>query len=116
MTRSILIVDDSEAVRITLEAIFEDRGFSVIGAASLAEARIQLSRRFDAVVVDLNLPDGSGLSLVRELRAGTPAPIVIILSGDGGLDPACADIVAVKAGDPDELAARVEQLIARDVP
>src|SRR5262245_2668578 len=116
MTRSILIVDDSEAVRITLEAIFEDRGFDVIVVESLAAARIHLSRRFDAVVVDLHLPDGSGLSLVRELRAHCPTSIAVILSGDAGLDPACADIVAVKGGDPDELAAAVEQRIARDPP
>lgn len=116
MTPSVLIVDDSEAVRITLEAIFEDRGFDVIGAESLADARLQLSRRFDAVLVDLHLPDGSGTSLVREVRARYPTSIVIILSGDAGLDPACADIVAVKGGDPDDLAVQVERLIVRAVP
>src|SRR5690349_3430345 len=99
MMRSILIVDDSEAVRITLAAIFEDRGFDVIAVESIAEARIQLSRRFHAVIVDLRLPDGSGISLVRELRTRCPTAIVILLSGDDGLDPACADIVAVKGDD-----------------
>jgi DNA-binding response OmpR family regulator len=116
MTRSILIVDDSEAIRMTLEAIFEDRGFDVIGVGSLGEARSYLVRRFDAVLLDLHLPDGSGTSLVRELRARCPTSIVIVMSGDAGLDPACADMVAVKGGDPDELAVRVDRLIAGDVP
>ena len=101
---------------MTLEAIFEDRGFEAIGVESLAEARMQLSRRFDAVLVDLHLPDGSGISLVRELRARCPTSIAIILSGDAGVDPLFADIVAVKGGDPDELAVLVERLIVRDVP
>ena len=113
MTRSILIVDDSEAVRITLEAIFEDRGFEVIGAETLAEARDRLARRFDAVVIDLHLPDGIGTSLVRELRARWPTSIAILLSGDDGLDPASADIVAVKSGDPEEFAVKVEQAISQ---
>ena len=73
--RSILIVDDSEAIRMTLEAIFEDRGFDVIGVGTLAEARSRLSRRFDVVLLDLHLPDGSGSALARELRAGYPTSI-----------------------------------------
>jgi DNA-binding response OmpR family regulator len=113
MPPSILIVDDSEAVRITLEAIFEDRGFEVVGAESIAQARIQLARRFDAALFDLHLPDGSGLALVRELRACSPTSIAVVLSGEPGLDPACADLVAVKGGDPEQLAMMVEQLIAR---
>lgn len=114
VARSILIVDDSEAVRMTLEAIFEDRGFAVVGVESVAQARAQLARPFDAALFDLNLPDGSGLELVRELRARCPAAITVVLSGELGIDPACADLVAVKGGDPDELAMRVEQLLMRD--
>lgn len=114
--RSILVVDDSEAVRITLEAIFEDRGFEVIAAESLAEARRKLARGFDAVLLDLHLPDGTGTSLVREVRACCPTSIVIVLSGDTGVDPAGADLAAVKGGDPEDLAVLVERLIARGVP
>ena len=98
---------------MTLEAIFEDRGFDVTSVESLAQARIQLPRRFDAVFLDVHLPDGMGTSLVREIRAISPASIVIVLSGDAGVDPAGADIVAVKAGDPEELAQQVERLIER---
>ena len=113
MKRSILVVDDSEAIRMTLEAIFEDRGFEVIGASSLAEARACLSRRFDAVVLDRHLPDGTGTSLVRELRTQHPTSCVVVLTGDAGLDPASADIVALKAGDPEQLADLIEQRIAQ---
>jgi DNA-binding response OmpR family regulator len=114
--RSILIVDDSEAIRMTLEAIFEDRGFDVIGVGTLAEARTRLSRRFDVVLLDLHLPDGSGSSLARELQAGHPTSSVILMTGDLDADPVGADMVALKGGDPDELAVLVDRLIARNSP
>jgi DNA-binding response OmpR family regulator len=116
MAKTILIVDDSEAIRLTLEAIFEDRGFDVVAAESIAQAQRQLARRFDAALVDVHLPDGSGLTFVRELRARCPSSVAVVLSGEPGVDPTCADLVAVKGGDPDELATIVEQLIARAAP
>lgn len=75
---SILVVDDSETTRESLCAHLrllsrQDRRVSVTTAASLEEARWALPTtdpisRFDAVVLDLRLPNGSGVQLIQEIR------------------------------------------------
>jgi DNA-binding NtrC family response regulator len=60
-------------------------------ADSLAEAREKLSRRsYDAILLDLHLPDGNGLDLLRELSARGDEAAVIILTGNADLDSAIA--------------------------
>ena len=71
MKTSVLLVDDHELIRHGLAMAFaRDGGFSVIGeAATIADAHASVSAlQPDVVVVDLRLPDGSGLDLVRALR------------------------------------------------
>ena len=63
--RRILIVEDETRLRRALVRYFEHCGVEVVEAASLREARASLAReRFDAVVLDVGLPDGDGLSLL----------------------------------------------------
>ncbi|MET3963560.1 DNA-binding NarL/FixJ family response regulator [Marmoricola sp. OAE513] len=71
MTTSVLLVDDHELIRHGLAMAFaREAGFAVVGeASSIAEAQSTVSALApDVVVVDLRLPDGSGLDLVRSLR------------------------------------------------
>lgn len=66
----ILLVEDHEASRVTLQRLLTHRGHTVSAAACLAEARILADRaQFDIMVSDLGLPDGSGHELMRELSA-----------------------------------------------
>ncbi|GAA2116950.1 response regulator transcription factor [Nocardioides bigeumensis] len=82
-----LIVDDHELVRHGLATVFEAHGFDVVGqAGTVAEALAIFERTTpDAVVTDLQLPDGTGLDIVRAVRrshASTGLVIVTMHSGD----------------------------------
>lgn len=85
MSDLILIVDDSLTVRMDLEEAFDEAGFTCHSCADLTSARAFLAQQRPAVVVlDVLLPDGSGVDLLRELRAlpdGGDA-IVLMLSSE----------------------------------
>jgi DNA-binding response OmpR family regulator len=109
----ILLVDDSDAVRLTLAAILEDAGHVVIDVDSLASARAALiGATFDLVLLDVHLGDGLGPSLIPEVRAALPAATVALLTGEP--DPVeGADIVLVKGEDPFLLLEQMERAVAR---
>ncbi len=86
MKAVVLIVDDEEAVRRVYRRQLVRDGYDVADAGTLALAREALSgRRFDAVLLDLNLPDGNGLDLVEEVRRSSPAAALVVVSGMGEL-------------------------------
>jgi DNA-binding NarL/FixJ family response regulator len=80
-------VEDQATVREAIVAEFQlETDFEVVGqAGSVAEAR-ELLARADVALVDLGLPDGSGLELIPELRAANPTAHAIVLSTS--FDPA----------------------------
>ena len=83
MTR-ILVLDDDEAVRQTLDDVLTEHGYHVDTAADGAEAlrRIaELHGRVRAVVTDLNMPVLGGLELVRVLRKQAVRVSVVVMSG-----------------------------------
>jgi len=86
-SRHILLVDDEPHVPLLVRPLLEQLGMTVQTARSLTEARRSLAQhRPDGVLLDLHLPDGSGLDLLRELRAapdtGTLPILVISAEGD----------------------------------
>ena len=84
--RHILLVDDEPHVPLLVRPLLERLGMSVQTARTLAEARRSLARqRPDGVLLDLHLPDGSGLDLLRELRAASDTRTlpVLVLTGEG---------------------------------
>jgi two-component system response regulator HydG len=86
-----LIVEDDPNSLSGLSAILAADGFSVDTATTLAEARAALSRFIpDVVLVDLNLPDGSGLDLLQHLPAQPPggALPVIVMTGNATVESA----------------------------
>lgn len=86
-----LIVEDDPNSLSGLSAILAADGFSVDTAATLAEARSALARFIpDVVLVDLNLPDGSGLDLLQHLPAQPPggALPVIVMTGNATVESA----------------------------
>ena len=83
-TIRLLLVDDHELVRVGLRTLVEaEPDFEVVGEASnVAEAvRRALFDQPDVVVIDLDLPDGSGLEVFSRLRAFSPASRVLVLTG-----------------------------------
>ena len=87
-TRHLLVVDDEPHIGLLLRPHLEQLGYRVSLARTLADARMVLAERgapVDAVLLDLHLPDGSGLDLLRELRgaAATRDLPVIVLTAEG---------------------------------
>lgn len=103
--RPVLIVDDDRALRETLgEQLAVDGEFVAVEAGSVAEADELLSdkgMRFDAIILDVGLPDGDGRDLcVRLRRQGVKVPIIILTGSDEesdvvrGLDAGANDYIA----------------------
>jgi len=80
----ILLVEDDAATRFGYARYLSSSGYEVSEAGDLSSAdRLFASQRFDAVIIDINLPDGSGLELIEEIRAEAPEISVIIITGAG---------------------------------
>lgn len=112
----LLVIDDEPHIWHLLHLQFSELGYVLDIAPTLAAGRAQLAsgRRFAAVLLDLNLPDGSGLELLRAWDGHPPAPVVV-LTGEGGdrlLDEvrALGAQVLTKPFSPSKLAARVLSL------
>lgn len=100
--KTLLIVDDDKPLRTRLATAMERRGFSVMPAAGVAEAKRLLAEHAPAyAVIDLRLEDGSGLEVVNFLRERRPETRIVVMTGYGNFATAVA---AVKAGAVDYLA------------
>lgn len=119
----VLIVEDNSRLAGLIERGIAQSGFSPDVAADLHEAEAALrGANYDAIILDLGLPDGDGLAWLRQERLNPPMPPVLILTardalGDrvAGLD-AGADDYLVKPIETDELAARLRALLRRPGP
>lgn len=94
---AILCVEDDEPTRRRIASALRRRpGFSVAAAATLAEARRSVEEGLPSVLVtDLQLPDGHGLQLIRELRARSREVEVLVISV---LDDEASVVAAIAAG------------------
>lgn len=87
----ILIVEDSPSLALGYAAQLEDAGHEVTLSEELAEARKALaSREFDTVLLDLQLPDGDGLTIFDDLKNAVGFPSVVVVTADGSLSRAIA--------------------------
>lgn len=83
----ILVVDDDEAIRWTLREALQGWGFAPIEADSVAEAVKQFKTELPvATLLDIDLPDGSGLDVLREIKREHPEAIVIMVTGNVQID------------------------------
>ncbi len=117
----LLLVDDHRVVRLGLRALFETvPQFVVVGeAGTVAEALVAARQgQPDVVVMDVRLPDGSGVEACREIRSERPRTRVLMLTSYADEDAVVASIMAGAAGyllkqsDPDRLIEAVE-IVAR---
>jgi DNA-binding NarL/FixJ family response regulator len=97
----VLLVDDHEIVRRGLRAVLSERGdIQVIGEAGTARAGVEAAAKLqpDVVVMDLRLPDGSGVEACREIRGARPETSVVILTSYADEDALFAAVIAGAAG------------------
>jgi DNA-binding NtrC family response regulator len=82
----ILLIDDEAATRFGFVRYLSSRGFEVLEAANLKEADKKLSsQKFDAVILDIKLPDGNGLDLIERIRKDSLEIPIIIITGVGDI-------------------------------
>ncbi|MGO9958770.1 MAG: response regulator [Solirubrobacteraceae bacterium] len=121
MSAEVLIVDDATTVRLYHSTILREAGFGVAEAANGYEAlEVALERRFDLLLVDVNMPRMDGFAFVAALRRGGPnraTPVVIISSEDADdmadrAYAAGANMYVNKPATADELVGLVRALIA----
>jgi len=116
----LVIVDDHEALREGLVALLGAHGLEVVGAAGNVAAGVDLVEHADpdVAVIDIRLPDGSGIDLARDLLARRPELGVVLYTGDSdaellysGLDSGARGY-ALKAGSMQELVGAIERIAA----
>ena len=79
MSLRVLVVEDDREIRSLLQSSLSVEGFSVQTAVSLSEARALLQHSApDLLILDLGLPDGDGVDLVRELRRQHAVPVIVV--------------------------------------
>ncbi len=117
----ILIIEDDPAIREILQVLLGPVGFRVIEAATAARGEIESrARKPDLLIVDLGLPDGDGLTVIRSVRSWSPVPIIVLSARTmeeqkiAALD-AGADDYMTKPFSAEELLARVRAALRRNV-
>ncbi len=99
MSATILIVDDEETARLVIQDYLRTKGYEVLGASTLAEAReIIYKSGADIIILDVRLPDGYGPNLLNETARLPFKPQVIIITAHGEIEMA---VEAMKNGAQD---------------
>jgi DNA-binding NtrC family response regulator len=117
---SVLIVDDEAEIRESLETLLQLEGYRVVTAASALDGLAQIGERaFDVVLLDLALPDRSGMDVLAEIRLTNPQQAVIMVTAYGTVENAVramqsgATNFIQKPWDNEKLLADVRTAIAR---
>jgi DNA-binding response OmpR family regulator len=119
MTSRILLVEDDDRLAAMVCDYLRGAGFRATSAASGAEGERRLRREeFDAVILDLMLPDMDGLDLCRRIRADSSVPLLMLTARGDPLDRVVglelgADDYLPKPFEPRELLARLRAILRR---
>ena len=117
----ILIVDDEENLRHMLGLVLKRGGYEITTASSTQEALTKLAEgRHDLLLTDVRMPHGSGLELLKEVRARFPATYVVLMTAYGSLDLA-SEALSLGAYDylakpfkPDEILLTLRKIEERE--
>jgi two-component system KDP operon response regulator KdpE len=119
---SILLVDDEVALLRTLSMNLRARGYDVLTAENGEDALASVRRAFpDVVILDLGLPDLSGVEVLRQLRGWSAVPVIVLSARHGSDDKVealdvGADDYVTKPFGIDELLARLRAAVRRSGP
>lgn len=114
----ILIVEDDSAIRLGLRYYLEQEGFAVLEADSVLSARNNFNSLVDLVLLDINLPDGNGFDLFKEIKNKCDIPIIFLTANDlevsvvMGLDIGADDYIT-KPFKARELVSRIKSVLRR---
>jgi len=115
----VLAVDDEAGILRLLKLELAEQGFRVITAGDGAEAlRVAEEQRPDIILLDVMMPEMTGMEAMRKLREQTDAPIIFVTAKDSDKDKVSgleqgADDYIVKPFSPDELGARIRAVLRR---
>jgi len=117
----LLIIEDEPAIRGVLRVLLEAQGYRCVEADTALRAEIEArSHKPDLLLIDLGLPDGDGLKVIRRVRAWSQVPIVVLSARTmeeqkvAALDAGADDYVTKPFSAP-ELLARLRAALRRDV-
>jgi two-component system, OmpR family, KDP operon response regulator KdpE len=120
--RRILAVDDELQILRALKLVLRAAGYEVLTAASVEQALdVAALSPVDAAIVDLLLPDGSGIELCQRLREWSSMPIIVLSAVGDEVEKvralrSGADDYVTKPFGPEELVARLEAVLRRSSP
>jgi len=123
MSNKVLVIEDEPDIRKTLEYNLTREGFDVSGCGSIKEAKKLIEiPNFSIILLDLMLPDGSGLDLCREVKSNSltkDIPIIILTAKDDEVDKVVgfelgADDYVTKPFSVRELILRVKAILKRN--
>ncbi len=117
----ILIIEDDETIKIGLKYYLEQESFEVILASTKEEAKEQVKKHLDTalILLDVNLPDGDGFSLFKEIKAIKDIPIIFLTANDletsivMGIDMGAEDYIT-KPFKARELTSRIRAVLRRN--
>jgi len=117
----VLVVDDNEAIRLSLGAILEDHGFEATCARDVSEAlRYISSQKYDVLLSDLHMPGaGDGLTVVSAMRHANPEAVTLLLSAFPEMSAAAnailmqTDEILVKPMNVPDLILAITQRLAK---
>ncbi len=119
MTARVLIIDDDKRLAGMVADYLGEAGFRVTASATARDGEQRLKREpFDALVLDLMLPDGDGLEVCRRIRQTSDLPILMLTARGDAMDRVVgleigADDYLPKPFEPRELLARLRALLRR---
>ena len=117
--REILLLEDDTTLGRGIQLALQDPDVTIALTGTLSQAREMLAqKKFDLLILDVNLPDGSALDLLREVRQGEAVPVILLTANDLEMDVVTglesgADDYITKPFEMKELMARINAVLRR---
>ncbi|MEG1506624.1 MAG: response regulator transcription factor [Bacilli bacterium] len=116
--KSILLVEDNKSLSDALTYLLTQSSFEVKSVSNIKDATKEISKKYDLIILDISLPDGSGFNLFLSIKEINDAPIIFLTAKDSeedvvkGLELGCDDYI-IKPFRNRELIARINKILKR---